>query len=377
MKMLYITTFAKSRFGSFAKSSIEAARQLGIEYHIASNETGIDQAIKDQECAEFGIYHHHIDINRNPSAIAQNRMAYKQIMELIEKYHFDVIHCNTPMGGVLGRLCGHKAGVKTVIYQAHGFHFWTGAPLRNWLCYYPVERILAHYTDVLITINKEDNKRAHKFKLKKNGRVVSVPGVGIDIETIKRQTISRAEKRRQIDIPDSQLVYITVGELIPRKNQAMLISAFEKAKIPNSVLLICGKGQEKENLQKQIDESKLSETVVLLGQRTDIFELLQCADIFLFPSKQEGLPIALMEAMAAGLPCVASKIRGNVDLLDASQLMFDPSDVDGLCSALKKATDQNIAREEIARNNETLQRFSMEEAIRAMIRIYEVIDEKR
>ena len=218
MKMLYITTFAKSRFGSFAKSSIAAARQLGIEYHIASNETGIDQSIKDQECEELGIYHHHIDINRNPSAVAQNRKAYKQIMELIEEYHFDVIHCNTPMGGVLGRLCGHKAGVKTVIYQAHGFHFWTGAPLMNWTCYYPTEKFLAHYTDILITINKEDKKRAQKFHLKKNGKLVSVPGVGIDVEKISTPTISPEEKRRQLGISQDSLVYITVGELIPRKN---------------------------------------------------------------------------------------------------------------------------------------------------------------
>lgn len=369
MKMLYITTFAKSRFGSFAKSSIAAARQLGIEYHIASNETGIDQSIKDQECEELGIYHHHIDINRNPSAVAQNRKAYKQIMELIEEYHFDVIHCNTPMGGVLGRLCGHKAGVKTVIYQAHGFHFWTGAPLMNWTCYYPTEKFLAHYTDILITINKEDKKRAQKFHLKKNGKLVSVPGVGIDVEKISTPTISPEEKRRQLGISQDSLVYITVGELIPRKNQSMLIDAFKKADIANSILLICGKGQEKDNLQKQIEENGLSEKVKLLGQRTDIYELLQCSDVFLFPSKQEGLPIALMEAMAVGLPCVAANIRGNNDLLgDNYPFLLNPNDRESWEKSMKDILDVRNEMAELSHKN--IGAFDIEKATEAMKEIY-------
>ena len=375
MKMLYITTFAKSRFGSFAKSSIAAARQLGIEYHIASNETGIDQSIKDQECEELGIYHHHIDINRNPSAVAQNRKAYKQIMELIEEYHFDVIHCNTPMGGVLGRLCGHKAGVKTVIYQAHGFHFWTGAPLMNWTCYYPTENFLAHYTDILITINKEDKKRAQKFHLKKNGKLVSVPGVGIDVEKISTPTISPEEKRRQLGISQDSLVYITVGELIPRKNQSMLIDAFKKADIANSILLICGKGQEKDNLQKQIEENGLSEKVKLLGQRTDIYELLQCSDVFLFPSKQEGLPIALMEAMAVGLPCVAANIRGNNDLLgDNYPFLLNPNDRESWEKSMKDILDVRNEMAELSHKN--IGAFDIEKATEAMKEIYKSVLER-
>ncbi len=375
MKMLYITTFAKSRFGSFAKSSIAAARQLGIEYHIASNETGIDQSIKDQECEELGIYHHHIDINRNPSAVAQNRKAYKQIMELIEEYHFDVIHCNTPMGGVLGRLCGHKAGVKTVIYQAHGFHFWTGAPLMNWTCYYPTEKFLAHYTDILITINKEDKKRAQKFHLKKNGKLVSVPGVGIDVEKISTPTISPEEKRRQLGISQDSLVYITVGELIPRKNQSMLIDAFKKADIANSILLICGKGQEKDNLQKQIEENGLSEKVKLLGQRTDIYELLQCSDVFLFPSKQEGLPIALMEAMAVGLPCVAANIRGNNDLLgDNYPFLLNPNDRESWEKSMKDILDVRNEMAELSHKN--IGAFDIEKATEAMKEIYKSVLER-
>ena len=375
MKMLYITTFAKSRFGSFAKSSIAAARQLGIEYHIASNETGIDQSIKDLECEELGIYHHHIDINRNPSAVAQNRKAYKQIMELIEEYHFDVIHCNTPMGGVLGRLCGHKAGVKTVIYQAHGFHFWTGAPLMNWTCYYPTEKFLAHYTDILITINKEDKKRAQKFHLKKNGKLVSVPGVGIDVEKISTPTISPEEKRRQLGISQDSLVYITVGELIPRKNQSMLIDAFKKADIANSILLICGKGQEKDNLQKQIEENGLSEKVKLLGQRTDIYELLQCSDVFLFPSKQEGLPIALMEAMAVGLPCVAANIRGNNDLLgDNYPFLLNPNDRESWEKSMKDILDVRNEMAELSHKN--IGAFDIEKATEAMKEIYKSVLER-
>lgn len=245
----------------------------------------------------------------------------------------------------------------------------------NWTCYYPTEKFLAHYTDILITINKEDKKRAQKFHLKKNGKLVSVPGVGIDVEKISTPTISPEEKRRQLGISQDSLVYITVGELIPRKNQSMLIDAFKKADIANSILLICGKGQEKDNLQKQIEENGLSEKVKLLGQRTDIYELLQCSDVFLFPSKQEGLPIALMEAMAVGLPCVAANIRGNNDLLgDNYPFLLNPNDRESWEKSMKDILDVRNEMAELSHKN--IGAFDIEKATEAMKEIYKSVLER-
>lgn len=376
MKMLYITTFAKSKFGSFAKSSIEAARQLGIEYHIAANETEVDQVVKDKECAELGIYHHHIDINRNPSAVGQNKRAYQQIMGLIEKYHFDVIHCNTPMGGVLGRLCGYKAGVKTVIYQAHGFHFWTGAPLKNWLCYYPIERYLAHYTDILITINKEDYGRAKKFHLKNGGKLYSVPGVGVDIKKISEQVVDRAGFREKYEIPNNGYVFLSIGEVNENKNHIVGIKAFVKANIPNSYYVICGTGEKEEVLREYIKSIGMGKKILLLGYQTGIPQILKSCDCFIFTSFREGLPGALMEAMAADLPCIATQIRGCTDLLEGSKYLFVPTDEDKLSELMNRIVEPSESSFEIERNRAAIRPYDIKAAVDELKKIYQSIVEE-
>ena len=205
--------------------------------------------------------------------------------------------------------------------------------------------------------------------MKRNGKLVYVPGVGIHVDEIARDTISPQEKRKQLGLSEENIVYITVGELIPRKNQSLLINAFMKADIPNAMLVICGKGQEKNNLERQINENGLSDKVVLLGQRSDIYELLHCSDVFLFPSKQEGLPIALMEAMAAGLPCIASNIRGNSDLLGKEYpFLLNPNDEENWKCAMREILSM---RKEMAKlSQKSIKKYDFENATKAIKDIY-------
>lgn len=240
----------------------------------------------------------------------------------------------------MGRLCARRAHVPFVIYQAHGFHFWKGAPLKNWLCYYPVERMLAHFTDRLVTINEEDYHRATRFRLKKSGQVIKVPGVGVNVAKFSETKMDEKDRREKLEtlgIPQNACIFLSVGELIPRKNFKMLIHAFKKANIPNAYLLICGDGSDKEVLQNTIDSMEMQSNIKLLGFRSDILELLHCIDYFVFPSKQEGLPGALMEAMAAKCPCIASRIRGNTDLLGNDyDYLLSPDDTDAWANAIKQ-----------------------------------------
>ena len=121
---------------------------------------------------KYGAHTVHVDFDRNPLGY-KNLLAHKQLNKIVHDGKYDVIHCNTPIGGVLGRLCGWEQKVTTIIYQAHGFHFYQGAPLTNWLLYYSVERLLAYWMDILIAINQEDYYRsAQKFRLRKEtGRI--------------------------------------------------------------------------------------------------------------------------------------------------------------------------------------------------------------
>lgn len=371
MKLLYITSLSGKRINGFMRSAIIAARKLGIDFTMACNMDQADKQLYAMDCEHYGIKTVHIDCDRNPLAWKNYMVAQKQLTDLMKKERYDVVHCNTPIGGVLGRICAKKAKVPYVIYQAHGFHFWKGAPAKNWLLYYPVERFLAHYTDMLITINHEDYERAKKFHLKKNGKVVKVPGVGVDTAKFGAVNIDVKKKREELGVSVDAEVYMTVCELIPRKNIDTLIKAFKKAKIDNAYLLICGEGQEKESLQALIDREGLQNSVKLLGFRSDISELLHCADVFVFPTKQEGLPGALMEAMATGIPCVVSNVRGNIDLLgDTYKYLVAPMDIDNWAHGMKDIClqKQEMGEYSYSRINE----FDIQKAINSYIKIYKI-----
>ena len=201
----------------------------------------------------------------------------------------------------------------TIIYTAHGFHFFRGAPIKNWLFYYPIELFLSRYTDILITINKEDFNLAKKnFKSKK---VEYVPGVGIDLSKFYPSKTVRNKYRKKFNILDGDMVLISVGELNKNKNHKVVIEALNDLKKTNIKYFIVGRGKKEDELKILIKKYKLEKNVFLLGYREDVLPLLNMSDLFIFPSKREGLPLSLMEAMACGLPVICSDIRGNNDLI--------------------------------------------------------------
>ena len=241
---------------------------------------------------------------------------------------YDIMHCNTPSGGMVGRICAHQMKTPKVIYMAHGFHFWKGAPLKNWLLYYPVERFLAHFTDRLITINHEDYARAQRFHFKKGGKAVYIPGVGIDPKKYAPDTEKRANKRQELGILDGETMLLSVGEVNQNKNHKVVIEALAKWQRKDIRYVICGIGPMEAELKKLVETLGLAAQVTFAGYRTDIGDYYQAADVFVISSYREGLPVAPMEAMTACIPCVASRIRGSVDLLADSSLLFDAGDSD-------------------------------------------------
>lgn len=356
-KILYISNISSQRFNtSFCRSAMEAAKDLDIDFSYAANRNHPTKEQVDEDEKEYGIHLYHIDLARMPYS-KWNIKAYHQLVELINREKFDVIHCNTPVGGLLGRLVGKKCGIKTVIYQVHGFHFYKGAPLKNWLLYYPIEKWLAHYTDVLITINQEDYELAtRKFKLRNNGKVYYVPGVGIDLkmyqEVNNREKI-RCQKRKEIGLKDSDSVLISVGRLDKNKNNEAIIRAVHLCKRSNIHLVICGDGDEKDNLKNLVNHLNIEQQIHFLGNRTDMMELYEMADIFVMASYREGLSRSIMEAMACGLPCVVSDIRGNRDLVVNGKggYLFNPHDSTSLANYLHLAIDNEVNRYNMGKFN--------------------------
>lgn len=309
-----------------------------------------------------------VEFDRNPLS-KSNLIAYKKMKRLIEQNRFDLIHCHTPIAAMITRLAAReirKKGSK-VIYTAHGFHFYKGAPILNWIIYYPVEKWLARYTDVLITINKEDYDRAkRKFKAKK---VEYIPGVGIDLKKFNTVKVDRNLKRSELGLPKEAFIVLSVGELNKNKNHEVIIRALGKIDNPKIHYIICGQGQLAEYLRNLSKVLGIANQVHLLGFRRDIPEICKVSDVFAFPSYREGLSVALMEAMANGLPVVCSRIRGNSDLIEdrINNFLVDPKDVNGFSGNIEKIVSDEAIQAEMSKKNLELVKKYDEKNIRKKI----------
>ena len=371
MKALIVATVADF-ITAFEMNDIFILQSLGYEIHCATN---FNAATQEKKMDEKKVKKHQIDFSRSPFS-KENVTAYRQMKDLLEKEKFDVVHCHTPMGGVLARIATRKYGKKSVkvIYTAHGFHFFKGAPLKNWLVYYPVEKICSYLTDVLITINKEDYALAQRKMHAKS--VVYIPGVGVDLNKFSVGISGRAKKRKELGIPEDAFLLLSVGELSPRKNHQIVIKALAELKKEDIYYCIAGQGAEEEHLKELIVKNNLQKNVKLLGFRSDISELLKAADFFILPSLQEGLSVALMEAMASGLPVVCSQIRGNVDLIDERDgRCFDPYSIEDCREAIESLLEKDL--KEIGNYNaERVKEFGIDNVSQKMRKIYEMVSEK-
>lgn len=369
-KILIVSTVSR-QFYLFEEGNIEVLKSLGYEVHGAANFKD-----KNPRMDSLDIQQHHLSIERSPFALA-NILALYQLVKLMKKENFDLVHCHSPMGGVLARLAALLTKHPKVIYTAHGFHFYDGAPLKNWLLYFPIEKLLSRFTDILITINKEDYRRALKFNSKK---IIYIPGIGINIEKFNKKDLNKAEKLNDLGIKSNQKVFLTIGELIERKNYETAIKSLAYLKDQNFIYLICGTGVLEDSLKTLVKNMGFENKVFFLGYRNDISEICSIADIFIFPSYQEGLPVSIMEAMAAGLPVVCSEIRGNTDLIEneINGLTFEPSDYIDLAKKIDFISENKRLRKEMKVNNEfKVVEYSKKNIQKKMKKVYMNIIEGR
>lgn len=347
------------RLDNVSLPCIEAASRMGYEIHKGVNRNRPEEL---KTSSNFKIHFYDQHSYRNILNIKDIWIAYKNADSYLKQNpQIKVIHCNTPIGGVIGRLIGQKHGCK-VIYTAHGFHFFKGAPIFNRIILKSIEKWLARYTDVIITINQEDYESAKKFKLKKGGKVFKVPGVGVNLthNNIKK---TREEVFANTDVPMDTFICICMGDLVKRKNYKTSIEAFEWLKDKDIHFLICGKGPELKSLKKLCKKLKVASQIHFLGYRDDIKDLLNVSNCFLFSSLQEGLPRSTMEAMTAGIPCVISNIRGNIDLVNNNLggILINPTDAKGFANGIKYLYDNPTICQSMGDwNRERIKQFSID-----------------
>lgn len=375
-KALIVTTVA-STLDQFCMNEVSILQKTHDIYVAANfdmgNNTSVDRVKEFKlELQKKNIIANEINFNRSPLSKG-NFFAYKDIENLINSESFEIIHCHTPVAAMMVRLAARKArknGTK-VIYTAHGFHFFKGAPFINWLIFYSVERWLARYTDVLITINKEDYARAKKsFKV---NRIEYIHGVGIDPMRFSEIVVDKLAMRRELDVPEDAFILLSVGELNKNKNHETVIRAIANLNNPKIYYVVCGQGVLENYLKGLSNKLGIDKQMKLLGFRKDIAEICKAADMFVLPSFREGLSVALMEAMASGLPVVCSNIRGNNDLIQDGKggYLIEPTDVGGFHNSIKRLFESEELRADLSKNNlEQVKKYYLDNVKKEMVKIY-------
>lgn len=369
MKKVLFTATVDSHILQFHLPFLKLFKENGYEVHVATN---------GKEDIPYCDYKHTISFERSPFKF-NNIKAIIQLKKIIDTEKFDIIHTHTPMGSVVTRLAAKEARKKyhtRVIYTAHGLHFFKGAPLKNWLLFYPVEKYLSKYTDTLILINQEDFDLC-KRKFKKCKDIQYVPGVGIDEEKFNFE-MSEKEKlqlRKSLDLKKDDFVMIYAAELSKRKRQIWLVNSIKDLLYCHSDihLLLPGRDSLNGKCQKLVKKLKLEQQINFLGYRKDIPKLLKISNLALSSASQEGLPVNIMEAMYLDLPVIASNCRGNRDLVKdgINGYLINLFDKKEFCKKITNIYNNQFKRKKnFIKNDENINKFLISKILVDMNKIY-------
>lgn len=345
-------------------------KDMGYEVHAAACFDG-----REDEVQSAGIMCWNVSFDRSPYN-PKNFKAFLQLRDLLKNCHFDLIHVHTPVAAFLGRYIAKATGQGSVLYTAHGFHFYKGAPLRNWLAYYTAERLASYWTDGLIVMNSEDLESGLRLGFEYEKNLFHVHGVGVDLSHYLTQETSTGESiRSELAIPTEDVVVTCVAEMIPRKNHMFLLDAWKRLSMRclNCYLLLVGTGKLMAILQEKVRGEKIPR-IHFLGFRSDVAQILCESDVVTLTSNHEGLPRCIMEAMAAGKPVVATDVRGSRDLVEhgITGLLVETDDVEGLTNALDKlSTDVQLRSTMGEAALDRINDYSMEVVLAEMKALYD------
>lgn len=349
-------------------------QEQGYEVHAIGN----DSLGRKNELEEIGVICHDIDFDRLPFS-RKNIEALKQLKELFSNHFFDLIHVHTPTAAFLIRYMAKKAHQGKIVYTAHGFHFYKGASKKNWLVFYPAEKLAARWTDALIVMNKEDLLSGEKLGFKINKNLFLVNGVGVDLNEFMsndniNNSINKNYLKAELKLKEETVLFTCIAELSNRKNQFFLMENWRtiNSKMPNGHLILVGKGPDEEKIRNFINMQHI-ENVHLLGYRNDVPKIINASDVITLVSKQEGLPRCLMEGMAVGKPIICTDIRGSADLVSDKQTGFlvKLGDNENLIHKIIKLGEDNKLRQSFGNNAKIkIENYSIENVLIDMENIY-------
>lgn len=367
-KILYAATVAKKHICQFHIPYLKWFRDHGCVVHVAARD---DFESGDQHLIPYCDTFYNIPFNRSPFS-ADNLRAYRQIKRLIRENDYDLIHCHTPVASAVVRLAARK-NPAAVLYTSHGFHFYKGCP-KSGEIYRLLEKMLIPYTDALITINREDYEAAQKFCKGRDCEVFYVHGMGVDTGKFARFDGDAAALRKRFGIPPEAFLLLSVSEINANKNLVTAIDAFSRVMREDMYYLICGTGAMMDECRERARQLGVSDRVIFAGYRHDVHEIVHIADAFIFPSLREGFGVAPIEAMSAGVPIIASDVRGVREYAadgKNSVLVRDPLDVESFAKAIALLRDDAALRKTLGENAAaSVAPFDLAKSLDAMEAIY-------
>lgn len=381
MKRALMYASVASMIQQFNMNNISLLQELGYKVDVACNfefgstisQEKIEQLKKD--LTKIGVNYYHIPIPRKITDIKNIKKSFEISKDLMNKEKYDLIHCHSPIGGLICREANkHSENYENcrMIYTAHGFHFFKGNnPIKNFI-FRTIEKYAARYTDTLITINKGDYAAAKKFKLKKNGKVEYIPGVGIDVDKINSIQGNKEDLCKELNIPSDSMLVLSVGELNDNKNHKIIIESLPELS-DNIHYLICGVGPLKESHEQLSIELKVSERFHLLGYRSDVIRIMKSCDVFVFPSIREGLGLAALEAMACGLFLLTSSSGGikEYSINNETGFLYKYDDQKGFREGIKWCLENYKKMKEIGQNNiNRVEKYTISEVLKSTKKIY-------
>lgn len=367
-KILYVTTLSRT-INAFLVPHITALIDSG---NLVDCACYIDKDRElPSELKERNVQFFDIPFTRNPLN-PNNMKAFKKLIEIQEKNNYDIIHVHTPIAAMYGRLLKVKFPKLKTIYTAHGFHFHKGAPFINWAIYYPIEKIMANFTDVIITMNEEDYQRAKKFNIKE---VHKVNGVGLDLNKYNSSLFDKNEVRKKLNLKEDDFVIVMIAEVNKNKNHKQMIDAVEILKNRNiDVKVLClDTGSLFEEVKKYIKDKKLEGNIYMLGFRKDVNEIICASDIGILMSYREGLPRNIMELMACKKPVIGTDIRGIRDLVQDgfNGYLVKVGDIEETANSIKKIYKDKQLLDDMSNNAyESILIYSVDKIVNQLQKIY-------
>lgn len=372
-KILYVTTVS-STINAFLVPHIKYLIEQGYKVDVATNIT--DEV--DKSLIDIGVRVFKVDFQRTPISLKNSR-AYKQIREIQKNEKYDMVHVHTPVASFVTRYALRKEKNLKIIYTCHGFHFYKGGSILNWMLFYPIEYLAARWTDKLITINSEDLEVAKKFKLRSNGSVSKIHGVGIEKEKYVVENFDKSEYRKKLNLENEDFVILVLAELNKNKNHIQLIKAMSKLKdkYPNIKALFAGVGPLEEEIKSQIKDYGLENNIQLLGWRNDVKELINSCDVVGLFSKREGLGKCLLEGMICGKTVIATNTRGPKELIvnDENGFLFEIDEHEKTIKSIEKIYKDKFLKAKFEYNGKKkANRYLLENVLCQLDEIYKSIE---